>query len=104
MCGSQQFKMMKGVSESLAGRIGLVNLLGFSQRETHGIELDIPFLPTDDFLMSAKSSWPISLTSGLNVIHRGAMPELHDNPDFNWQMFYGSLCADLYRARRKGIV
>ena len=30
MCGSQQFKMMKGVSESLAGRIGLVTLLGFS--------------------------------------------------------------------------
>ena len=32
MCGSQQFKMMKGVIESLAGRIGLVTLLGFSLR------------------------------------------------------------------------
>ena len=30
MCGSQQFKMMKGVSESLSGRIGLVTLLGYS--------------------------------------------------------------------------
>ena len=32
MCGSQQFQMMKGVSESLSGRIGLVTLLGFSLR------------------------------------------------------------------------
>ena len=36
MCGSQQFQMMKGVSESLSGRIGLLNLLGFSLREING--------------------------------------------------------------------
>lgn len=91
MCGSQQFKMMKGVSESLAGRIGLVNLLGFSQRETHGIELDIPFLPTDNFFNERKKQLAdIPYEAVWNVIHRGAMPELHDNPDFNWQMFYGA--------------
>lgn len=91
MCGSQQFKMMKGVSESLAGRIGLVNLLGFSQRETHGIELDIPFLPTDEFFNERKKQMvDIPYEAVWNVIHRGAMPELHDNPDFNWQMFYGA--------------
>lgn len=91
MCGSQQFKMMKGVSESLAGRIGLVNLLGFSQRETHGIELDIPFLPTDEFFNERKKQLAdIPYQAVWNVIHRGAMPELHDNPDFNWQMFYGA--------------
>ena len=91
MCGSQQFKMMKGVSESLAGRIGLVDLLGFSQRETHGIELDIPFLPTDEFFNERKKQLAdIPYEAVWNVIHRGAMPELHDNPDFNWQMFYGA--------------
>ena len=91
MCGSQQFKMMKGVSESLAGRIGLVNLLGFSQRETHGIELDIPFLPTDEFFNERKKQLAdIPYEAVWNVIHRGTMPELHDNPDFNWQMFYGA--------------
>ena len=37
MCGSQQFQMMKGVSESLSGRIGLVTLLGFSLRERYGV-------------------------------------------------------------------
>ena len=50
MCGSQQFKMIKGVSESLAGRIGLVTLLGFSMREEYGIECDAPFLPTEEYL------------------------------------------------------
>lgn len=91
MCGSQQFKMMKGVSESLSGRIGLVNLLGFSQRETHGVEMDTPFLPTEEYFMERKQQLAdIAYDEAWNVIHRGAMPELHDNPEFSWQMFYGA--------------
>jgi hypothetical protein len=33
LTGSQQFNMMKNVSESLAGRIGIINLSGLSLRE-----------------------------------------------------------------------
>lgn len=33
LTGSQQFHLMKNVSESLAGRIGILNLLGLSLRE-----------------------------------------------------------------------
>lgn len=91
MCGSQQFKMMKGVSESLAGRIGLVTLLGFSLRESHDVEFDTPFLPTEEYFTERKQHLAnISYNDVWNTIHRGSMPELHDNPDFNWQMFYGA--------------
>lgn len=91
MCGSQQFKMMKGVSESLAGRIGLVTLLGFSMRESYGIACDTPFLPTEEYFAERKGQLAdISYDEVWNRIHRGSMPELHDNPDFNWQMFYGA--------------
>ncbi len=91
MCGSQQFKMMKGMSESLAGRIGLVTLLGFSLRESHGIEFDMPFLPTEEYFAQRKLH-PANITYDevWNTIHRGSMPELYNNPDFNWQMFYGA--------------
>lgn len=91
MCGSQQFKMMKDVSESLAGRIGLVTLLGFSLRESHDIEYDTPFIPTEEYFSERKKHLAdISYDEVWNTIHRGSMPELHDNPDFNWQMFYGA--------------
>lgn len=91
MCGSQQFKMMKGVSESLAGRIGLVTLLGFSLREKYGVEYDIPFLPTEEYFAERKSNLAnISYDDVWNVIHRGSMPELSTNNDFDWQMFYGA--------------
>ena len=91
LCGSQQFKMMKGVSESLAGRIGLVTLLGFSLRESHGIAFDAPFLPTEEYFSQRKlHTADISYDEVWNTIHRGSMPELQENPDFNWQMFYGA--------------
>ncbi len=91
MCGSQQFKMMKGVSESLAGRIGLVTLLGLSLRESHNIAFDLPFLPTEKYFSQRKRYISnIPYDEVWHTIHRGSMPELQDNPDFSWQMFYGA--------------
>lgn len=91
MCGSQQFQMMKGVSESLSGRIGLVTLLGFSLRESHHIDFDMPFLPTDDYFSTRRQQLAdISYDEVWHTIHRGSMPELFDNPDYDWQMFYGA--------------
>ncbi len=91
MCGSQQFHMMKGISESLAGRVGLVTLLGFSLREKYGIENNTSFLPTEGYFTERKKELAaISYTDVWKTIHRGSMPELCENPDFDWQMFYGA--------------
>ena len=91
MSGSQQFQMMKNVSESLAGRIGLVTLLGFSLREQHRIRFDEPFLPTDEYFSERrKHHILVSYDDVWQSIHRGSMPELVENPDFDWQMFYGA--------------
>ena len=91
MCGSQQFKMMKGVSESLAGRIGLLTLLGLSLREMNDTAFDRPFIPTDAYFSERKEHLkPIQYEDVWTTIHRGSMPELYENPDFDWQMFYGA--------------
>ena len=36
LSGSQTYHLMKGVSESLAGRVGIFNMLGLSEREIRG--------------------------------------------------------------------
>lgn len=91
MCGSQQFRMMKGVSESLAGRLGLLTLLGLSLREMYGIPQDDVFLPTEDYLQKRKECFvQITYDDIWNVIHRGSMPELCVEKDFDWKLFYGA--------------
>ena len=91
MCGSQQFKMMKGVSESLAGRIGLCTLLGFSLRETHTVECSLPFIPTEEYFSARKQNLAdITYDEVWNTVQRGLMPELFINPNFSWQLYYSA--------------
>jgi predicted AAA+ superfamily ATPase len=91
LSGSQQFKMMKNVSESLAGRLGILNLQGLSLRELTDVSFDEPFLPTDEyFARRKKDTAEVSYMDVWEIIHRGSMPELCANPDFDWQMFYAA--------------
>ena len=91
MCGSQQFRMMKGVSESLSGRIGLLTLLGYSLREMYGIDFDLPFLPTEEYYAKRRVCLKNMEYGDIwKIIHRGSMPELCENPEYDWQMFYGA--------------
>lgn len=91
LCGSQQFEIMKGVSESLAGRIGLLTLLGLSIRERQGLAFDEPFIPTEEYFAARKAELrEIGYMDAWNMIHRGGMPELIDNPDYDWRLYYGS--------------
>lgn len=63
--------------------------LFYSRR--HGIESDTPFIPTDEYFAERKKQLSdISYDEVWNMIHRGSMPELCENPDFDWQMFYAA--------------
>lgn len=91
LSGSQQFELMKGVSESLAGRIGILNLLGLSAREMDGDAFTAPFLPTEAYLLERKKTAHISKSKQLwQRIHTGGMPELCTNHNMRWDMFYSS--------------
>ena len=89
--GSQQFEMMKNVSESLAGRLGILNLLGISLRERYGLSFRKSFLPTEEYFESRKTEKAVIPYADIwNIIHRGSFPELCANPDFDWQMYFAA--------------
>ncbi len=90
MSGSQQFHLMKNVGESLAGRVGVLNLLGLSRREIAGEDFAAPFLPTPTYLNERKKS--VSAQPYKDVwaaIHRGPMPEMQ-REGMDWQLFYAA--------------
>ena len=91
LSGSQQFRMMKNISESLAGRLGLLNLSGLSLRELYGVAFNKPFVPTEEYYLERrKYSFDITYADVWQTIQRGCMPELCANEDFDWQLFYGA--------------
>ena len=72
LTGSQKFTLMKGVSESLAGRADIVELETLSLAEIEGA---LPPQPVE------------------SVVVRGGFPELYANPDIDAPAFYNSYLA-----------
>lgn len=92
LTGSQQFQLMKGVTESLAGRVGIINLLGLSLKEKQGhSEIAIPFLPeTQQLQEREKISPPLQLKELYRLIWRGSFPAIALNSDMDRDLFYSS--------------
>jgi len=89
LTGSQNYELMKNVSESLAGRAGVLQLFGLSFREMKREKWDEPFLPTLDYLTRRKESKQNSTIKEVwNIIHRGSLPELFAEQGYDWQNFY----------------
>mgnify|MGYP003374508564 FL=1 len=88
LTGSQQFNLMKNVSESLAGRIGILNLLGLSLREIKKIDFNEQFIPTEQYLENRKKyDSSISYDEIWDIIHKGSMPALYQK-ESDFDMFY----------------
>ena len=88
LSGSQKLELMKGMSESLAGRVSITELSGLSLREIHGVEFNQHFVPTDDYINEREKE--IKLYNNLwEIIHKGSYPELYDI-DRDWQEYYSS--------------
>ena len=91
LSGSQKLELMKGMSESLAGRVSIMELPGLSLREINGISFNRHFVPTEEYLKEReKETKPYS--DIWTVIHKGSYPELYD-VERNWQDFYSSYVA-----------
>ena len=85
LTGSQTDHLMKGVSESLAGRIRIIEMPALSLRELAG-KSDNPC----KYIPSMLKPHDVSAPDGFDLwghMHRGSMPELQD-PDVDWDLFY----------------
>ncbi|MCE5237684.1 ATP-binding protein [bacterium] len=92
LTGSQQFHLMKGVSESLAGRVAILQLLGVSRREMLGQGAAVPpFLPTGQQIKSREASGGrLDLPALYRLIFRGSLPAIALHPDVDRDLFYSS--------------
>ncbi|MCF6265654.1 MAG: ATP-binding protein [Desulfuromusa sp.] len=90
LTGSQKFHLMRGVSESLAGRVAILDLLGLSQCEldNKGEEAQ-PFLPTEKWIKSVTEKQVKPLMDVYEQIWLGAFPRVNENKKSR-DLFYRS--------------
>jgi len=91
MTGSQQFSLMQNVTESLAGRLGILNLPGLSLREVKKDSFKEPFIPTEKYFSKRGSRIPNTEYDEIwDFIYKGCMPESYNMDGINKEMFYSS--------------
>lgn len=89
LTGSQMFHLMQDVTESLAGRVGILQMQGLSYSEISN-RLKPPFLPEPDQLYSRiDEAAPLDLKGIFEYIHKGAMPALYERQQ-DIELYYAS--------------
>lgn len=91
LSGSQKLELMKGMSESLAGRVSITELAGLSMREIKDIDFNRHFIPTQEYLQQRETKLK-PYTDLWETIHKGFYPELYDVKR-DWQDYYSSYVA-----------
>lgn len=85
LTGSQMFHMMNKVSESLAGRVGILSMYSMSRAEIEGRDA-APFVPGN----IAQFSSDDSISDIFDKILRGGMPRMITDSELLPEDFYGS--------------
>ena len=91
LSGSQKLELMKGMSESLAGRVSILELSGLSLREIFGVAFNRHFVPTEEYLQDREKDLK-TYSDIWKIIHKGSYPELYDT-ERDWQDYYSSYVA-----------
>ena len=83
LTGAQQFHLMKNVSESLAGRVGILDLMGLSLVELSQTPNNEPFFPDLEYIEKRRKNHKNYSTSNIfKIIYNGSFPALNNQDEF----------------------
>ena len=85
--GSQAYKLMEGVSDSLAGRISILNMSPLSLSEMIGRE-EVPFTMSLEAVVERSNGYTVHAPELFERILRGCYPEPEVEKDLTTQEFY----------------
>lgn len=87
LTGSQAYKLMKGVTESMSGRVGLISMSPLSLSEITNKE-ELPFEVDIQRIKNRTKDYLIDTNKMYEYIVRGFYPELYDNTNLKTSIFY----------------
>lgn len=90
LTGSQVFKLMSGIQESLAGRVAVLSLTSLSQAEICGGEMQPFTLDIEELSARRKERTEADIGVIFDRIFRGSMPAIVSEKNSNSQIFYSS--------------
>ena len=90
LTGSQSFRLMKGVTQSMAGRAAILYMEPLSMNEIYERE-EKPFIPNSNMINNADKTLTVSKV--FQQIIKGFYPEIYNNSNMTSEMFYSRYVA-----------
>ena len=90
LTGSQMFSSMKNVSESLAGRVGIVNLFSLSNSELTGSLFDEYCTELEGLIQRQRLAVPMDKSETFAKIIKGGMPQVYEDTPATAQDYFDS--------------
>lgn len=90
LTGSQVFKLMRGVQESLAGRVALLSMTTLSQAEISNTPSSPFIVEQETLLKRAELAQKLDVIAIYKRIFQGSMPAIISKKNSNSQIFYSS--------------
>ncbi len=90
LTGSQIFKLMRGVQESLAGRVAVLSMTSLSQAEISGGKTKPFAIDLEELSNRAKEREEADTRGIFERIYRGSMPAIVSGQNSDSQIFYSS--------------
>ena len=90
LTGSQIFKLMQGVQESLAGRVAVLSMTSLSQAEMSGGEIEPFTVDLESLSRREKGRTAVDTRDIFERIYKGSMPAIVSGANTNSQIFYSS--------------
>lgn len=90
LTGSQTFHLMKNITESLAGRAGVVRMLGLSNSEIDATGFGSFVVEPNTLMNRLETAKRLALPEMFERIFKGSFPRLYENPDVSRKQFYES--------------
>ena len=87
LTGSQMFSLMRNVSESLAGRVGIIDMYGLSYSEIIGENQDY-FLPTYNQCKNRQNTKRPNINELYDIILKGSFPKIYQTNEDITEKFY----------------
>lgn len=97
LTGSQAYRLMEGVTQSMAGRVGIIEMSPLSMSEVLGRD-EKPFVVDFESNIRRAMEHVLSVDDVYGMIVRGMYPELHDQPGLKASKFYSDY-VDTYIER-----
>ena len=87
LTGSQAYKLMEGISQSMAGRVSIIDMSPLSMSEIERRE-EVPFKVDFEGNIKRSASLKMNVNEIFRRIVRGSYPELYQKPELKTSKFY----------------